>query len=337
MSLYVTELRRLFKRRLTRLMVVLMVLGLAGIATAVGLSSHQRDQVQLAAAQARADRAYQDAVTMHRASIAACEAAKASGVDVKDRYGPDCGRTFEPQRQDFAAEWFLPYQFDFRKEFSGTLSALAGILVLFAFVVGASFVGAEWHSGAMANLLLWRPKRLTVLLTKLAALLSALLVIGVVAAALWTAGFWLVGTYAGTTAAMTPGAWASFALDGVRAIALALAVGATGFALASLGRHTAMALGSAIGIGLISEVGIRTIVDQTGVHFGERYLLSTYLLAWVEKQKAIMDWASCRFSRGECVPKNLLITWQESALVFAVGTALVLAAALWAMRRRDVT
>ena len=69
----------------------------------------------------------------------------------------------------------MPYQFDFREEFGAFISIFAGILALFGFVVGASFVGAEWNTGGMMNLLLWRPKRLPVLFTKLAALLSAVL------------------------------------------------------------------------------------------------------------------------------------------------------------------
>jgi ABC-2 type transport system permease protein len=41
MRLYTTELRRLFKRRLTRLWLVLIVLGLAGIAIAFTVVSHK--------------------------------------------------------------------------------------------------------------------------------------------------------------------------------------------------------------------------------------------------------------------------------------------------------
>ena len=51
--------------------------------------------------------------------------------------------------------------------------------------------------------------------------------------------------------------WQSFALDGARGIGLILAVAAIGFGLASLGRHTAMALGAAIGVFVISEIGLR--------------------------------------------------------------------------------
>jgi len=40
--------------------------------------------------------------------------------------------------------------------------------------------------------------------------------------------------------------------------------------------------------------------------------------------------------QGECVPAEMVLTWQDSGLVFAIGTLLVLGAALWAMRRRDI-
>ena len=78
----------------------------------------------------------------------------------------------------------------------------------------------------MMNLLLWRPKRLTVLGTKLAAVLTTLTGVTVVLGALWTLAFWLIGTYRGTTAKVTSGVWQSAGLTGLRALGLILAVGA---------------------------------------------------------------------------------------------------------------
>ena len=155
--------------------------------------------------------------------------------------------------------------------------------------------------------------------------------------ALWTAAFWLIGRYDGLTGKMTPGVWESFALDGARAVGLVLAIAAIGFGLASFGRHTAMALGVAIGVTVVSEIGVRTIMSLIGTPFGDRYVLSTYALAWFEKEWTIFDYQACNFQQGVCNPAELVLTWQDSGLVFGVGTALVLAAAIWAMRRRDVT
>jgi ABC-type transport system involved in multi-copper enzyme maturation permease subunit len=337
MSLYTTELRRIFKRRLTRLMLVLLVLGLAGIAIAFTVNSHKVGPAQVAAAEAKAEASYQEQVRYNQESIRDCEAAKARGDATSDRYPPDCGREWAPNREDFQAQWYMPYQFEFRKEFGIFISIFAGILALFAFVVGASYIGAEWHTGGMMNLLLWRPKRLTVLFTKLAALLSTLLGLSLLLGALWTAAFWLIGKYDGGTGKMTQGVWESFALDGIRAVGLVLAIGAIAFGLASLGRHTAMALGVAVGVTVVSEIGVRIIMNLIGTPFGDRYVLSTYAVAWFQKKWTIFDYQACNFSQGQCNPSELAITWQDSGLVFGVATVLVLAAATWAMRRRDVT
>ncbi|MEU7618581.1 ABC transporter permease [Micromonospora rifamycinica] len=337
MSLYVTELRRLAKRRLTRVMLVLLVLGLTGIVTAFTFSSHKLSPAVIAQAQAESDANFREAVRDWERSIVECDAAKARGEQTEDRYGPNCGRDWQPTADMFDPKWNLPYQFDFRAEFEIFIAVFAGAVALFAFLVGASFVGAEWSSGGMMNLLLWRPKRLAVLGTKLAAVATLLTGVTVLLGALWTLAFWLIGTYRGTTAKVTSGVWQSTGISGLRALALILAVGGVAFALASLGRHTSMALGVAVGVGVISEVGIRIAMAIAGVRFGDRWVLSTYALAWFQKQWKLVDYRSCDFVQGECTPKEMLVTWQDSALVFGIGTVVVMAAAFWLMRRRDIT
>ncbi|MEU2612465.1 ABC transporter permease subunit [Micromonospora sp. NPDC007271] len=337
MSLYVTELRRLAKRRLTRLLLVLLVLGLAGVATAFSLSSHKLSKEVVAAAQAEADAQYRTAMESWKKSVADCDAAQARGdQDIEQRFGPNCGRDWPPQPEMFDPKWNLPYQFDFRGEFPMFIAVFAGAVGLFAFLVGASFIGAEWATGGMMNLLLWRPKRLAVLGTKLAAVLTTVLGVSLVLGALWTLAFWLIGTYRGSTAKMTAGAWQSIGLDGLRAVGLVLAVGAVAFALASLGRHTAMALGAVVAVFGISEVAVRIAVGVLAIPFGDRYVLSTYAQAWFMKQVQLFDHRACDFAQGECRPAELFITWQDSALVFGLGVAAVVAAAFWAMRKRDI-
>lgn len=338
MSLYTTELRRLFKRRLTRLMLVLLVLGVAAIVVSFSVASHRIGPAERAAAEAQADRQYQEQVGYWQQAVKDCQAAKARGENVAGKFSPDnnCPEDAGPTRDQFDASWFLPYQFEFRKEFGTFVSVFAGIVALFGFVVGASYVGAEWSSGGMMNLLLWRPKRLSVLLTKLGALLTGVLGVSLVLGAVWTVAFWLIGRYDGITGKMTSGAWQSIAISGARGLGLILAVAAVAFGLASLGRHTAMALGAAVGVGVLSEIGLRIALGVAGVRFGERYLLSTYALAWFNKQWELLDYRACEFSQGECRPAQMLITWQDSALLFGLGTAAVLAAALWTMRRRDI-
>jgi ABC-2 type transport system permease protein len=334
------EFRRLFKRRITRLMLVLLVVGLGTIAVAFSIASHKIGPAQVAAAEAEAQREYERSLQWHQEMVTECEAAKARGEDIVNRFPPDCGQgaEFAPQREQFDSEWYLPYQFEFREEFDVFISVFAGIVALFGFIVGASYVGAEWHSGGMMNLLLWRPRRLSVLLTKLGVLLGGVLGVTVVLGALWTVAFALIGKYDGVTGKMTQGAWESFAISGARGVGLVLAFAAIAFGLASLGRHTAMALGAAVGVGVVSEIGLRIALDIAGVRFADRWVLSTYAMAWFEKRWELTDWRACNLSpSGECLPDTFVVTWQQSGLVFGLGTAAVLAAAIWLIRSRDVT
>ncbi|ASW56969.1 ABC transporter permease subunit [Plantactinospora sp. KBS50] len=336
MSLYRTELRRLFKRRLTRLMMGLLILGLAGIAAAFSVTSHHIGPAELASAQQQAEASYQQVLRDQQEQVRECRAAQERGESISDRYPPDCGEGFLPRREEFQTDWYLPYQFNFREEFDTFLSVFAGIFVLFAFIVGASFVGAEWSTGGMMNLLLWRPKRLTVLGTKLAALLTGMLGLALGLGALWTLAFWLIARYRGTTGKLTSGLWQSLGLTGARGLGLVLAVAVIAFGLASIGRHTAMALGVAVAVGVLSEIGLRTVLHVAGVHFADRYVLSSYALSWFLKKWPLQDYAACDFAQGVCRPAEYVVTWQHSAWVFGLGTLAVLVTSLWLMRRRDV-
>jgi hypothetical protein len=234
-------------------------------------------------------------------------------------------------------EWFLPPTFDFREQFPTMITVLIGLLSLFAFIVGASFVGAEWRSGGMMNLLLWRPRRLQVLGAKLGTLLGFLIGLLALLGGVWTAAFWLIATYRGVTASMTPGAWQSFGLTGLRGLAMVLAAGTVGFALASVGRHTAMALGFAIAAFVVGVIGMGIVVSLVGVRYPEAWLWPTYLNAWMEKSLVLEDWRACETSVGICEPSTFEITWQTSGGVIAAVLAVLVGVAVWQMRSRDIT
>ncbi|MFU8853291.1 ABC transporter permease subunit [Micromonospora sp. SL1-18] len=338
MSLYRTELRRLAKRRFTRWMTVLGLLVLAAVVVGVFFSNHKIDAAAVASAERKAEQEYQQQVRYTEQERTACEQAKAGGTAEPGRFPEDCSVISPPPREAIEARWFLPPTFDFRKQFDSTLTVFAAILALVGFVVGASFIGAEWNTGGMMNLLLWRPKRLAVLATKLAALLTGVLTVALPTALLWLGGFWLIGTYRGSTKKMTSGAWQSFGLTGLRGIVLVLVMAAAGFALASLGRHTAMALGGSIALVVVGQFGLGILLKMAGVRFVQAWLLPTYLTAWMEQKVTLENWNACNFSYGgECKPDTLDITWQHSSVLMAVGVTVILVAAFWAMRRRDIS
>ena len=338
MSLYKAESRRLVKRRFVRYLALGGIAVLVAIIAGMFFTNQKVGPAQIAAAGAKAEQEYQDAVKYTEQDRAECEKAKAAGTAEEGRWPADCAQITAPSRDNFSADWHMPPTFEFRKEFEEMLIPFAAILALVGFVAGASFVGAEWASGGMMNLLLWRPQRLKVLGTKLAALLVGVTTLTVVAAGLWTASFWLIATLRGTTEKMTPGVWQSLGLTELRALILVLAATVIGFGLASLGRHTAVALGVAAGIGVVAQFGIGIVLSLAEVKFAEAWLLPTYLLAWMTKKITLEDYNGCDFTMyGECTPPTMDITWPAAGGLIAAGVILVLGAAMWTMRNRDVT
>jgi hypothetical protein len=338
MSLARAERRRLFKRRFTRYMLLIGMLILAAVALGMYLTNEKVGPAQVAAAQRQADRQYEQMLIEVEQIRQDCRQAKEAGAAQARRYPEDCDQIQAPTKAEAAnPEWYMPATFDFKQEFQATIVVFTAILALVAFVVGASYVGAEWNTGGMMNLLLWRPRRLHVLATKLGTLVAWLVAAFVVLGAAWTAAFWAIATYRGTTAKMTPGTWESFAITGARGLGLVLVSGVLGFAVASLGRHTAMALGGALAVIVVGQFGLGILLATAQVRFLEMYLLPTYVAAWMFKSVQLRDFESCEFTLGECRPETMDITWQHSALLFGVTTVVIVSLAMWSMRRRDIT
>jgi ABC-2 type transport system permease protein len=322
------EWSRLFARRFTKIMmgVVLLILIVVGLGFAANTHKLTEADYAYARTQIAEQRRYFDQM------VADCQQAQERG-DTNGKYPPGCNFG-EP---DFQEEWYLPYQFNFKREVPALVLVAAGVLALFGFVVGASFIGAEWNSGGMMNLLLWRPRRIPVLAAKLGTMLVGVLVVSTVYVGLWIGAFWFIGRTRGRMEPLTSGFWQSLALDGVRALALGLGAAAIGFALASLGRHTAMALGVGIGYALVVEIGTYIIFGLLGTHYSERYRLSTYVGAWLVKKITLYDETPICGPNGCTDIQRYVITWQQGGVVVGTIAVAVLVAAFFVMRRRDVT
>jgi ABC-2 type transport system permease protein len=335
-SLYAAETRRLVKRRFTKILLIGAVAVLAAIAVGMFFTHEKIGPAQVAVAQQKADAEFQVQTQEAAHQKQLCQQAK--GTPDAGNFPPACDDITPPTRDNFQTDWYLPATFNLRSDFGAMVTTLAGVLALAAFVVGASFVGAEWNSGGMMNLLLWRPRRLQVLSTKLSALLIGLTAYAVVIAAAWTGIFWLIARYRGTTAKMTSGVWQSFGLTELRALALVLVAAAVGFGLASAGRHTAVAFGVAIGVAVIMQIGLVTVLELAKVKFAELYLIPIWLQAWLEKSVKLQDYNSCNFSvANSCEPDSMTLTWHQAGTGMAILVVLVVGAAMWTIRRRDIT
>ena len=328
MSLYKAEARRLTKRRFVRWLVIGSLVVLAAIAVGMAFTNQKVGPEQVAAAQAQAQAEYRQSLRFAEEERKRCESTP----------GSDCTQLYTPTPEDFQAEWYMPSTFTFKEKFRDMVTTFAAIMALAGFVIGASYVGAEWSSGGMMNLLLWRPQRLKVLATKLAALLAGLAVLSVLVAAVWTVAFVVIGNLRGSMDGMTSGAWQSVALTELRAVGLILAAGAIGFGLASLGRHTALALGAAVGVIVLFQFGLYTVLSLARAPFAEAWLLPTWGIAWMDKTITLENTNGCDFSATSgCEPAKLTLTWPMAGGLMAVALVLVVGAAMWTMRSRDIT
>jgi ABC-type transport system involved in multi-copper enzyme maturation permease subunit len=335
-SLYTAETRRLVKRRFVKLLMIGTLLILAAVVVGMYFTNQKVGPAQIADAKVQAQHELQEQTRQVAVERQRCEAA--AGTPEAANYPSNCAEIVGPTESDINPEWFLPPTFDFREKFGPMVTTLAVLLALMAFVVGASFVGAEWHSGGMMNLLLWRPQRIKVLSTKLLAVLVGLTALTTVTAVVWTGLFTLVARQRGSLAGMTAGAWRSFALMEVRALALVLVIGAVGFALASIGRHTAMALGVAIAVIVLFQYGLGVVLSLAKVKFLEAYLIPIWIQAWMDKKVVLEDNEACNFSAvNGCQPDTLTLTWPMAGALMALIFVAVVGAAMWSMRSRDIT
>src|SRR4051794_451078 len=138
------------------------------------------------------------------------------------------------------------------------LSAYATLLA--AFLVGASFIGAEYTTGSLANWLTFVPQRLRVYGSKLLAVVLVVAVGGAVS------NFVMVGLVALLTrahgGALT--GLAGVAATAGRAIPIAVLAGVAGFVLALVTRHTVAALGIALGYVVVAAVLSGIASDAAG-------------------------------------------------------------------------
>jgi ABC-2 type transport system permease protein len=232
------EARRYLSRRLVRILVGLAVLGMVISGIVVFARSHRLDPADLR-------RQTREAQALHNQLVQECVQGFQS-----EELPPDvsveefCSGAGEVGTGD--PRFHLT---SLRDVFLGT----NGMLIAIFLVLGASFVGAEWHAGTMTTLLTWEPRRPRVILTKIGVAAAMAFLGTVVLQTLLGALLTPAAVFRGTT----EGANATWLRDVaglvLRAGAVAAIASTIGAALASIGRNTAAALGVTFGYIAIVE------------------------------------------------------------------------------------
>ncbi|MEU7752179.1 ABC transporter permease subunit [Micromonospora sp. NPDC049171] len=337
MNLVRAEFERLSARRFVQLMVVLLALAFAVTAATTLAGSHKPSASEMESARQQATEARQSMEVAYQE----CLARRSGSFQGEDtgRYLPtDCSE-IDPVRQErlpIAAD-FLPGVFSFAQQARPLLYFLIAFLVLFGFLVGASYIGADLNSGGVVNLLLWRPRRLTVLGAKLGTLLGTVLVLALLASVAYLATFWVIGQTAGLPGRLDGDFWRSLGAVHGRGLVLVLLASAAGFAIATLGRHTSAALGALAAYVVVWELGARLVLEIVDAPESDLFMLSSHIGAWLNGEARFYDARICRGdSVGSYCDGFYTLTWLPSLLVLLVITGGLTAAAFAVFRRRDL-
>ncbi|MFC4021442.1 ABC transporter permease subunit [Micromonospora sp. GCM10011542] len=339
MNLVRAELERLTARRFVQLMVVLLVLAFGVTAATTLAGSHKPTAAELSDARDQAadmrrnmEYTYQQCVVQRSGDV--------PSIVGGENFPADCSE-IDPARQDrlpIAAD-FLPGVFNFAEQAEPLLYFLIAFLMLFGFLVGASYIGADLNSGGVVNLLLWRPRRLTVLGTKLGTLLGTVLVLALAASVVYLATFWTIGQTAGMPGQKLGGDfWRPLGDLYARGMVLVLLAAVLGFAIATLGRHTSAALGAVAAYAVLWELGGRLVLEIVDAPRPDRLVLSTHIGVWLNGDAQFWDSQPCAGGNGggPLCEGYYTLTSGSSLVVLLVLTGGLTAAAFAAFNRRDL-
>jgi ABC-2 type transport system permease protein len=329
MRLLAVEVRRLFARRFFWIGGLALIIGIGVVLAITGAQSEVPD----AADRARAERMAAEQAPLVEQDRQRCQAAHDAQQRGEEdpsfgQYPPgySCDEIRVPPAEDF----LINDPFRFTSEMQDRTQVLTVVLALFAFLVGATAIGAEWHHGTLAALLLWEPRRIRVFLAKLLALFGGMVVLAVAGYAVNVAGHWAVAQARGVVGNVTLDFQRELALTTARGLAATLVAAAVGFALAFTLRRTAAALGVLIAYFGVFEIGARAFFAEKA----EPFLLSRYVEAWLSKRAEIFSYDCGPF--GDCSNQQIVLTlWQGAAYLGGLGLLAVVVAAL-VFRRREV-
>jgi hypothetical protein len=117
-------------------------------------------------------------------------------------------------------------------------------LIIAGWLLGASFIGADWRAGSITTLLTWEPRRARVIVAKVLACAVSVFVLAMALQAVLGGILSLDAVFRGTTEGVDASWWRETGGVALRAATLTSVSSVVGFAVASIGRNTAAALGA---------------------------------------------------------------------------------------------
>lgn len=320
--LLVVEFLRLGRRRFTR---VLLALAVVGYLVAVGFLWQSHSKVTPAdIAQATSQRDEQ--IVQISESVKEC---------LKGANAEQCGSV--PTADEFPITQFLANS-PFRPSDVQPYALVVGAAVALAgFMLAATFIGAEWSSRNIVAWLFYEPRRLRLMWAKLLALSSVVLVLSVIAQFLWALTARLLldhrGLAVSSLGAEAAQFWPEILRVQIRAALMVVPVVLLGFGLANLIKNTAAALGVAFVYLAVVESVLRAISPSL-----QPYQFTTSLVAWVNKG-GLTVYGNQVYDpkQGYVAPQPIHISNLHGGVTMMVYALVVVAVSILWFRRRDIS
>jgi ABC-2 type transport system permease protein len=321
------ELRRLISRRLTivgaaGLLLISALLLVATWADARPMSAAEQQQ-----AQKQFELAHQDWVEHGAENRKQCEADWQNQPDPKPKLEEMCNYS-EPKLEDFGRP-----QTVFQQIMPDLLQGSSYFLAFAAFLIGASFFGAEFSTGAIGNWLTFEPRRLRVYASKLAAAATGFVPLAAVILAIVILGVYLIVDQLGDTSGATGTVWGDLSAMGGRAIVTTALAAALGCVVGVLLRHTAAAIGVVMAYLVLIEGVFGSFLQKA-----QPYLVKLNFDAFV-KHDAIYYINQCQTGADgsyNCNYVEKTLTFEHGAWYLALLAVVMIVIGGWVFHRRDI-
>lgn len=320
-SLFRAELHRFRSRRFIQVLVGLLVVGWVA-ATVIGLLNFgEPTDADRADAQAQIEQMVEDQEFYRQQCLD--DPNRPEDLPPEEVCGP-------PMTADeFRAEDFLTKApFDLESSASGGAVGFGAAAAVLAFLIGATWIGAEWSTRSIVALLFWVPQRLRVMGTKIGVLVLGAAALGVLAQVAWLAMAGILRATVGTDTDLPDGFWSELLGTQARSVLLVVLAAVGGFGLANVVRNT----GASLGIGFVYFAIIETAVGAFRPTWQPWLLTNNAIGLAMPDGYTLYIWESPR----QMEPTEYLVTNLQGGVLLAAVTAVVVAIGVALFAKRDL-
>ncbi|RBY85690.1 ABC transporter permease subunit [Blastococcus sp. TF02A-30] len=223
--------------------------------------------------------------------------------------------------------------FDLEQSASGGAMGFGAAAAALAFLIGATWIGAEWSSRSVVALLFWVPRRMQVMGAKVTVLAVAAAALGVAAQLGWLAMAWILRIAVGTDDPLPSGFWGDLLATQGRCVLLVVFAALAGFGLANLIRNT----GAALGVGFVYFAIVENAVRVMRPEWQPALLTNNAAALVAPGGLRIVDYENFTVDAdGNQVFEEFVIGNLQAGIVLGVVAAVVIGLGVLLFQRRDV-